>query len=74
VPAARDERREFDLGATGKRLEAGELVARIPELGTIAQVEEIPFRRLPSQAITDRDLIDLARTIDRVFDENRADG
>ena len=41
----------------GKRLEAGELVARVPELDTIARVEEIAFRRLPSQAITDQDLI-----------------
>jgi L-asparaginase len=58
----------------GKRLEAGELVARVPELETVARVEEIPFRRLHSQAITDRDLIDLSTTIDVLFEEDRADG
>ncbi|HEY7940725.1 MAG TPA: asparaginase [Candidatus Limnocylindrales bacterium] len=58
----------------GKRLEAGELVARVPELDTIARVEEITFRRLPSQAITDQDLIDLSATIDQLFADDRADG
>lgn len=58
----------------GKRLGPGELVARVPELSTVADVTEVPFRRLPSQAIKDRDLIDLANTIHGLFDEDRADG
>jgi L-asparaginase len=58
----------------GKRLGDGELVERVPELASIAQVEEIPFRRLPSQAITDADLLDLGRTIETIFAEDRADG
>lgn len=58
----------------GKRLEDGELVARVPELASIADVEEIPFRRLPSQSITDRDLFDLVALIHSIFDEDRADG
>ena len=58
----------------GKRLADGELVARVPELASIADVEEIPFRRLPSQSIKDRDLLDLVALIHRLFDEDRADG
>ncbi len=58
----------------GKRLEDGELVARVPELASIADVEEIPFRRLPSQSITDQDLFDLVALIHKIFDEDRADG
>lgn len=58
----------------GKRLEDGDLVARVPELASIAEVEEIPFRRLPSQSIKDQDLFDLVALIHRIFDEDRADG
>ena len=58
----------------GKRLEDGELVARVPELASIADVEEIPFRRLPSQSIKDTDLFDLVALIHKIFDEDRADG
>ncbi len=47
----------------GKRLEDGELLARVPELTQIAQVEEVPFRRLPSHALTPKDLLDLNRTV-----------
>src|SRR5712692_8364649 len=34
----------------GKRLNTGDLLAQIPELKSIAEVEEFPFRRLPSHA------------------------
>lgn len=59
---------------TGQRLADGELVARVPELTSIAEVEEVPFRRLPSQAITDADLLDLVGTIHGLFEGDRADG
>jgi L-asparaginase len=58
----------------GKRLDDGDLVARVPELADVAAVEEIPFRRLPSQSITDGDLFDLVHTIEGIFEEDRADG
>jgi L-asparaginase len=58
----------------GKRLADGELVERVPELSSIADVEEIPFRRLPSQSISDGDLFDLVRTIHEIFENDRADG
>lgn len=59
----------------GQRLEAGELLSRVPELEKIAKVEEIPFRRLPSQAITPEDWIELAQTIQRILvEDEQADG
>ena len=58
----------------GKRLDDGELVERVPELASIADVEEIPFRRLPSQSISDSDLFDLVKLIHEIFENDRADG
>ncbi len=58
----------------GKRLNTGELLAQIPELQSLARVEEVPFRRLPSHALVDKDWLDLVRTIHSIFDENRAEG
>ncbi len=58
----------------GKRLNTGELLAQLPELQSIAKVDEFPFRRLPSHALVDKDWLDLARTIHSIFDENKADG
>jgi len=58
----------------GKRLNTGDLLDQLPELKSIAQVEEVPFRRLPSHALVDKDWLDLARTIHSIFDENKADG
>jgi len=57
-----------------KRLGNGELLAQLPELKTIARVEEIPFRRLPSQALVDADWLDLVRKIHSIFDQDQADG
>lgn len=58
----------------GKRLGAGELVKRLPELAEIAAVEEIPFRRLPSHALVDADWLELLRKIHAIFDQDQADG
>ena len=58
----------------GKRLGDGELLQQLPELKSIAQVEEIPFRRLPSHALIDKDWLDLVRTIHAIFDQDKADG
>ncbi|OGQ82183.1 MAG: hypothetical protein A3F90_10090 [Deltaproteobacteria bacterium RIFCSPLOWO2_12_FULL_60_19] len=58
----------------GKRLNTGELLAQLPELKQIAQVEEVPFRRLPSHALVDKDWLDMVRTIHSIFDQNNADG
>lgn len=67
----------LDLGwylEAGKRLGDGELVARVPELEQIAEVTEIPFRRLPSQSITTADWLDLVKTIQDLFAADRVDG
>ncbi|HEY7297511.1 MAG TPA: asparaginase [Xanthobacteraceae bacterium] len=58
----------------GKRLGEGELLGRLPELQSIAEVREMPFRRLPSHALIDKDWLDLLRTIHAIFAEDRADG
>lgn len=48
----------------GLRLAPGELLAGVaPELATIADVTELPFRRLRAHAITDADLADLADAV-----------
>ncbi|MGZ9275483.1 MAG: asparaginase [Candidatus Limnocylindrales bacterium] len=58
----------------GQCLDDGELVARVPELSSIARVEEVPFRRLPSQSIADADLVSLVELIHQLFAADRADG
>ena len=58
----------------GKRLNDGELLQQLPELKDIADVQELPFRRLPSHALVDKDWLDLVRTIHKIFDEDKADG
>jgi L-asparaginase len=57
-----------------KRLGGGELLAQIPELGKIATVKEMPFRRLPSQALVDKDWLELGRQIQSIFERDEADG
>src|SRR5215470_9770744 len=57
-----------------KRLSNGELLAQLPELKSIARVQEIPFRRLPSQALVDSDWLDLVRKIHAILDNDEADG
>lgn len=57
-----------------KRLGPGELLRQVPEVEQIARVEEIAFRRLPSHALVDRDWLELGQTVQRLFDEDRADG
>jgi L-asparaginase len=59
---------------TAQRLGHGELVNRLPELAAIAAVEEIPFRAVSSQALVDKDWLDLNRKIHDIFDQDRADG
>lgn len=58
----------------GKRLDSGELLGAIPELSQIAEVREVPFRRLPSQAITPQDWLELAAEIQRILGGGEADG
>ncbi|HEV8534424.1 MAG TPA: asparaginase [Candidatus Limnocylindria bacterium] len=57
-----------------RRLGPGELLAQIPEVAKIADVTEVPFRRLPSHGLTVKDWLDLVRLIHETFDGDRADG
>ena len=57
----------------GQRLKDGELVGSVPELAQVARVTELPFRRLPSHALTARDLLDLNRTIHDILLNDQAD-
>src|SRR5207247_4879596 len=58
----------------GKRLGDGELLQQLPELKSIAEVQEVPFRRLPSHALVDKDWLDLVRTVHSIFEQDKADG
>lgn len=68
----------LDLAAyldTGVRLEPGALLAGVAvELAAIADVTEVPIRRLRAHAITDVDLADLVDTVRGLFDRDEADG
>jgi L-asparaginase len=52
-----------------KRLGDGELIARIPEVGSIAHVEEFRFRRMPSHALVSSDLIELSVFVNDIFQQ-----
>jgi L-asparaginase len=58
----------------GTRLGDGELLRTVPELNDIAEVRELPVRRLPSHALVDKDWLDLLRQIQSIFENDQADG
>jgi L-asparaginase len=67
----------LDLAAyleTGNRLEPGALLASVPELASIADVTEVPFRRLRAHAMTDEDLADLRDVVAGLVATGEADG
>jgi L-asparaginase len=68
----------LDLAAyleTGRRLEPGALLAGIaPELATIAEVREVPFRRLRAHAMTDGDVAELVDLVRGLATDGNADG
>lgn len=53
---------------SGQRLQPAELVARVPEIAEIAEVVEIPFRRLSSGGILPVDWLELTRTLHERLD------
>jgi L-asparaginase len=68
----------LDLAAyldNATRLAPGELLASIaPELATIAEVHEVPFRRVRAHAITDEDLADLVASVRYQLDREGVGG
>jgi L-asparaginase len=59
---------------TGNRVPDGGLIAQLPEIASIADVREVPFRRLTSFAIVEADWLDLLRLVTTTFDDDQADG
>ena len=59
---------------TKQRIGPGELLDRVPELGDIAEVTEIPFGRVTSHAMTDANIADIAETVAGLFERDAADG
>jgi L-asparaginase len=57
-----------------KRIDTPELLKQLPELDSIARIETVPFRRLPSHALVDKDWIEMVETIHSIFDNDKADG
>jgi L-asparaginase len=57
-----------------QRLGDGELVGSITELSDMAKVEEIPFRRLSSYALTTQDWLELSRTVESLLADDDFDG
>jgi L-asparaginase len=51
-----------------QRLGPGEMLQRLPEVATVADVEEAAFRRLSSHALTSRDWLDLLRMVHELLD------
>lgn len=68
----------LDLAAyldNATRLAPGELLAGIaPELASVAEVHEVPFRRVRAHAITDADLADLVASVRYQLDREGVDG
>src|SRR5262249_25725935 len=63
----------WDIEAN-KGLCGGGVLSQLPELKRVAPGQELPFRRLPSQALVDSDWLDLARKIHSIFEQDEADG
>lgn len=63
-----------EYGDAGQILEADELLERLPEATTVAQVRPVCFRSLLSTGMTPKDWLDLARTIHTVGQEHAVDG
>jgi len=59
----------------GTRHEIDSIVGRFSEIGDAADVEPVPFRLLPSSAVSAADWLDLVRLIERISEgSNKPDG
>jgi L-asparaginase len=50
------------------RLGAGEMISWLPELRDVAEIDQVPYRRVPSYALTTGDWLRLARTAQTLLD------
>jgi L-asparaginase len=51
----------------GQRLSNQEVLDRVPELAAVAEVYDVPFRKLPSHALTDADWLELLGTVQSIL-------
>lgn len=58
----------------GQRLTDDQVMERLPELRELATIEHLPFRKLPSHALTAVDWLELVHLVDEVFASGRAEG
>jgi L-asparaginase len=56
----------FEYGFYGRTLPVDELLALFPEVAQVAEVQPVPFRTLPSTAVTPHDWLELNRLIHEV--------
>jgi L-asparaginase len=57
-----------------QRLSDTEVMDRVPELQDLADIELLPFRKLPSHALVASDWLELVHLVNTIFTEDRADG
>jgi L-asparaginase len=57
-----------------ERLPDGQLIASLPEVNDIAHIRAVPFRRVPSYALTDHDWLTLAGTVNELLAVGDCDG
>lgn len=57
-----------------QKVSGSELLSRLPELRNIAEVTEIPFKRLPSHALVDSDWLDLLGIVHKALLDGDLDG
>jgi L-asparaginase len=58
----------------GQRLSSAEVRERLPELEELARIDEIPFRKLPSHALLDKDWLELATLIHETLEPEDSAG
>lgn len=64
--AARHSRDVYEYMEFGERQDAGQILARFPEIADVADVRPVDFRALSSASVTPADWLDLAACIDRL--------
>ena len=60
-------------GGIAPKLGAAELVASVPELGDVGEIDARSPFRLPSPSLTTANLVDVAATVEQAFVEGACD-
>jgi L-asparaginase len=59
---------------SGRRLDPSQLLAQVPELKSIAELQVVPFRRVAGHGWVEADWLNLVRTIHRLLEADEAHG